>query len=38
MCVKTGTFPKLICTKENKISVKISESENTTVYAHNGHK
>ena len=29
MCVKIETFPKLICTKENKISVKISESENT---------
>jgi hypothetical protein len=38
MCVKTETFPKLIYTKENKISVKIGESKNTKAYAHNEHK
>jgi len=36
--VKIETFPKLICTKENKINVKMSESKNTTVYAHNAYK
>jgi hypothetical protein len=38
VCVKIGTFPIIIGTQENKINVKISESKNTTVYAHSGHK